>query len=396
MKIGRPPPAALTWGWRDIVSSARWAFSDRKIALHARGVAISYLLALAYLYLLPAGDSVAPLRQRFSDTRFDLAALLGSTVAAAFESGNGRGGPAAAVYLAPVLFAALWAVNAYYGIAVARMTCMQVRGDFFAELRDGLACARRRLGGVLAVMLVLAAFPMLVAAAMLAGGALTRIPAVGGAWLAVGPVLMLPAFFLSLLVALVTLILIAGAMALPAIAGVSDDRAVETSYQLTVIVWGQGWRLMAYHVLTLVVAAVSGLAFVAIGARAFFWTVSAVCAGAPRYPEIVSAAAHALWGDSRAVAWLTGWQFASAAGLGTAEQVSVWVTGAAFFGVTVVFLAYVVSVVSVGSAMGYMNLLRRIWGVNVLVASQDETQTDADAAPSSARPAPTTTSGDGQ
>ncbi|MBT3268915.1 hypothetical protein HN371_17320 [Candidatus Poribacteria bacterium] len=395
MKIGRPQPATLTWGWRDIVASARWGFSDRKIALHARGVAISYLLTLTYLYLLPAGDSAAPFRDRFADTGFDLVGLLGATLAAALERGNGRGGPAAALYLAPLLIAVVWAVNAYYGIAVARMTCMQVRGDFFAEIRDGLACARRRLRGVLTVMLVLAAVPMVVAAAMVAAGSLTRIPAIGAIWLAVGPVMILPAFFLSLLVALVTLILAAGALSLPAIAGVSDDRAVETSYQLTVIVWGQGWRLVAYHAVTLAVAAVSGAVFAAVGARALFWTVGAVCAGAPRYTAIVSAAAHSLWGASRWAAWLTGWQLTPVSGLSALEQASAWVTGVGFFGVTVVFVAYVVSVVSVGSAMGYMNLLRRIWGVNVLVASEDETVTDTDAAPPATRPAPTTPPGDG-
>jgi len=46
--------------------------------------------------------------------------------------------------------------------------------------------------------------------------------------------------------------------------------------------------------------------------------------------------------------------------------------------------------------MGYMNLLRRIWDVNVLVASEDETRADADTAPPPARPAPATTDGDGQ
>ena len=200
---------------------------------------------------------------------------------------------------------------------------------------------------------------------------------------------------LSLLVALVTLILAAGALSLPAIAGVSDDRAVETSYQLTVIVWGQGWRLVAYHAVTLAVAAVSGAVFAAVGARALFWTVGAVCAGAPRYTAIVSAAAHSLWGASRWAAWLTGWQLTPVSGLSALEQASAWVTGVGFFGVTVVFVAYVVSVVSVGSAMGYMNLLRRIWGVNVLVASEDETVTDTDAAPPATRPAPTTPPGDG-
>lgn len=391
MRTGQPPTATLRWGWRDIVASARWGFSDRKIALHARGVAVSYALALAYFYLLPASHGAKPLATRFATHRFDLAGLFASTMGPALAGGNTRGGPAAHVYLAPVLVGLVWAVNAYYAIAVARMTSLQVRGDFFVETRNGIACARRRIGGVLAVMLMLAAAPMLVTVALFAGGLITRIPVVGGVWLAIGPALLLPAFFASLLMGLVGLILLAGAASLPAIAGVSDDRAVETSYQLTVIVWREGWRLIAYHALAAVVAAGAGCAFLVVGARSFFWLVDAVCAGGPEYARIVSAAGHAVWGASRAVAWVTGWQFAPSTDLGVAGQISVWLTGGAFFAVTVVFVSYVLSVGSVGSAMAYMNLLRRIWGVNVLVASNDETPTDADTAPSPAGPAPTTT-----
>lgn len=395
MRTGQPPPATLTWGWRDIVRSARWGFSDRKIALHARGVAISYVAILAYLYALPVAGAAESLATRFAAHRFDLVGLLVATMSAAWEHGDGRGGPAPHLYMAPVVVGVVWAVNAYYATAVARMVSLQVRGDFFAETRDGLACARRRIGGVLVVMLILAAAPMVLTAAMFAGGTLTRIPAIGTIWIAVGPALILPAFFASLLAGLVGLILLAGATTLPAIAGASDDRAVETSYQLAVIVWREGWRLIAYHALTWLVAAGAGAAFLAVGARSFFWVVNAVCAGAPRYAAIVSAAGHALWGDARAVAWVTGWRFAPPAGLGAAEQVSLWVTGAGFFAVTVVFVSYVLSVGSVGSAMAYMNLLRRIWDVNVLVASADETRTDADTAPSPAGHAPTTTTGDG-
>jgi hypothetical protein len=392
VSFGQPPPAPLTWDWRDIVSSARWAFSDRKILLHARGVAFSYLCVLAYFLLVPALDG-ASLGSRFAAHRFDIVGLVGAVLSDAANDPSGR--PAAAVYLAPVLVAIVWAANAYYAIAVARITGLQVRGHFFAEVRDAVLCARRRIGGVLAVMLVLAAAPMVIAVVMFGGGLLTRLPVAGSVWLAAAPVLMLPAFFLALLCGLLALLLLAGALSLPAMAGVSDDRAVETSYQLVAILWREGWRVMAYHALSVGVAACSGLVFLVVGARSFFWLVGAICAGAPRYASVVSDAGHALWGNLRLVVWLTGWQFAHFPNLTGAESVSAWLTGVGFFGVTVVFVAYVVSVVSVGSSMAYMNLLRRIWDVNVLVASDDETRADAETAPP-ARPAPTTTDGDGQ
>ncbi len=392
MSFGQPPPATLTWDWRDIVASARWAFSDRKILLHARGVAVSYICLVAYLCLVPALDGVSP-AARFTAHRFDVVGLVGAAVSDSVADPSRR---QAVFYLAPLLVALLWAANAYYSIAVARITGLQIRGHFFAETRDAVLCARRRIGGVLTVMLVFAAAPMVLVVVMYAGGALTRLPFVGGAWLAAGPLLLLPAFFIALVCGLLALLGVAGALSLPAMAGVSDDRAVETSYQLVAIVWREGWRLMAYHALSLIVAAGSGLVFLGVGARSFFWLVGAICGGAPRYAAIVSDAGYALWGASRAVAWLTGWHFARFSGLDGVELASAWVTGVGFFGVTVVFVAYVVSVVSVGSSMGYMNLLRRIWDVNVLVASEDETRADADTAPPPARPAPATTDGDGQ
>ena len=338
----------------------RFAFSDRKIALHARGLGLTYALVVAAFYTVRA---LAGARMDDLWREFGLSAPL---MLVAGDSSTLETAALAAALLVG------WVSWVYWGTAVAKITIEQLRGDHFYAKQDALRLARRCSRGVLGTLVAVCLFALAIRVLAYLGGLIGRIPYVGEWWIAAGSLAVFPAFFAGLLLAILVLIAAAGVLMLPAIAGSTGARGPEVSYQLTVIVWSGGWRLLAYELVALVTAAPAAGALIAVGWGGLHAVLGGVVQGDPQYLEVLRKASGIAWGG----AWqpVGPWVGIASApgGLSTALAIASVVTAVGFVAVTITIASYVLTVTTVGNVLIYANLRRRIWGDNVFMSDGDQ------------------------
>ena len=365
----------MTWDWRDIPRSVRIAFSDRKIGLHVRGLVITYVLVVGAVYLaqLAEGrDIVSVWRQTGLAVPIEIPDAARTTLGIVSIS---------------VALIVGWAVCVYYSIAVAKVTHEELRGEHFFPSGEAARFARKHGGGAFGTLFGILLFALVIRALAYLGGMVGRVPYVGEWWIAVGAVLLIPAFFAGLLFAFLTLMFVAGAMLVPAVSGTTGHRSTEVSYQLAVIVWRSGWRLFAYEGVLVIAAILAGAVFVVVGLAGFSAVLAGVAGAYPRFTDMLIAGVHFAWGD-------VGSQVAACLGFnGTPGPLSLpMLVGASISAVslilvTIVFAAYVLSIGTVGNVLIYAILRRRIWGDNVLDGSpSDAPNADVEAAISPEEP----------
>ena len=337
--------------WRDLLWAGKSAFSDRKIALHARGLLIAYIVYVAAFYgtSLALGDSFRDVWETYG------LALLPMRAARRMDFSGFL------LSLATLLGVALFV---HYGTAVGRMTFAQLRGDHFFSSADARAFARKHSRGALSTLgigiLVVTVLQLLPVILALPG----QIPFLRDWWTVVGSLLIVPGFFVGLLLGFVILSLLFGVLLLPAISGVVGAGAMEVSYQLAVLVWKQGWRLLLYELLLSVVAIVSGGVFLLFGAYGILTLVGNFVS--PFFGLMFERAIAIAWGDLSFLGLAFGGRRGGYTSLPLDVATVLTAVGLVF--VTILVAAYVLSIVSTGNTLIYIGLRERIWGDNVLEA----------------------------
>lgn len=359
-------PAELHWNWRDIPNAGRRALSARKLALHARGVGLSYLLVVVLFY--GAGMiSGAPFHAMWEEYGLSLTQIF-------FRD------PPTRVAFGGVVVASLAAVllALHYGTAVCRLTYAQLRGDYFYTTRSALAFANRHAWeAAQAVGFFILAIAAMRLCAFLAG-AVGRIPVVGE-WLTVfGSLFLVPAYVAGLTMSLFTLLLGFASFLSPAIVGVVGGNVVETTYQLFTTLWNQPWRLCGYTLLTFLTQGVTLGTLYTMGTWGFFTLLDMTSAGYPALEDAFQTAAHIVWGRELPLGEGWGWRFVRVQDLSPAMNVVTIFATLSFLGITVGWLSYGLSVLSVGTTLTYINLRRRIRGDNVLLITPEVLSDDAD------------------
>lgn len=238
--------------------------------------------------------------------------------------------------------------------ASARLTILQLEGDFFAEAKPA---PWKTLKAVFAPLAVLTLIPAALLGFAYLGGALGRL--LGSWWTGLGMLTLIPGLLVGLLLLFSLFLWTVGLLLLPAAAGVSGESGTETSYQLTSIAWSQGWRVLFYEAGALLISALSAAVFVGAAlAGLFLLTLAASLGGS----ELNSAA--------EASVALFGSFFLLTEPPAPLEelplQIGAWI-GASVLVLTLwASVSYLFSGVSVGNAIIYINLRQRIWGDNVL------------------------------
>lgn len=359
-------PAELHGNWRDIPHAGRRALSARKMALHARGVVVSYLLIVVFFY--GAGMiSGAPFHAMWEEYGLSLTQIFFREPPTRLAFGGLGVSSLAAVLL-----------TLHYGTAVCRLTYAQLRGDYFYTTRSALAFANRHAWeaaqGVGFFILVITAIRM---CAFLAG-AVGRIPVIGEWLAAFESLFLLPAYIVGLVMSLFTLLLGFAIFFSPAIVGVVGGNVVETTYQLFTTLWNQPWRLLGYTLLTFLTQGVALGTLYAIGTWGFFTLLDTASAGYPALEDAFQTAAHIVWGRELPLGEGWGWRFVRVEDLSPAMNVVTLFATLSFLGITVGWLSYGLSILSVGTTLTYINLRRRIRGDNVLLITPEVLSDDAD------------------
>lgn len=303
---------SLRGGALDLLNIPRWAFSDRKMALHAPGAlaAVAFMWAAARFW-----GPFTPMKTALVCAAAAIAAIPGSA-------------------------------------ASARLTILQLEGDFFAEAKRA---SWRTLKAVLAPLAVLTLLPAALLGLASLGGALGKL--LGSWWTGLGMLLLIPGLLVGLLLLFSLFVWMFGLLLLPAVAGVSGDSGMETSYQLVVMCWSQGWRVLFYEAAALLMSALSAALFAGASLAGLFLLTQAAALGG------IAEASVALFGSFFSLS-------APPAPLDELPlQIGVWI-GACVLVLTLwASVSYFFSGVSVGNAIIYIDLRQRIWGDNVLMKS---------------------------
>ena len=305
---------SLRGGALDLLNIPRWAFSDRKMALHAPGAlaAVAFMWAVARYW-----HPFTPMKTALVCAAAALAAMPGSA-------------------------------------ASARLTILQLEGDFFAEAKRA---PWRTLKAVLTPLAVLTLIQAALLGLAYLGGALGKL--LGSWWTGLGMLLLIPGLFVGLLLVFSLFLWSVGLLLLPAAAGVSGESGIETSYQLTSIAWSQGWRVLFYEAAALLMSALSAAAFAGASLAGLFLLTQAAALGGSELDSVAEASV-ALFSSFFELS-------APPAPLDLPLQIGVWI-GASVLVLTLwASVSYLFSGVSVGNAIIYIDLRQRIWGDNVLM-----------------------------
>jgi hypothetical protein len=360
-------PVDLHGNWRDIPNAGRRALSARKLALHARGVFLAYLILVVLFYAGSMLSSI-PFGAVWNEYGLSLLQML-------FRD------PPSRLAFAGVVVAALATIliSVHYGTAVSRLTYAQLRGDYFYTTRSALAFANRHAWEAAQAV---AFFVVVVAAIRLfafLAGALGRIPVVGEWMAAIGSLFLVPAYIAGLAMSLFTVLIGFALLLSPSIVGVVGANVVETTYQLFTTLWNQPWRLLGYTLLVFLTQCVALATLYAMSAWGFFMLLDAAAVGYPPLEDAFQTAAHIVWGGQLPVGQGLGWRFVRTNGLSPAMNVTVVFATLSFLAVTVAWLSYGLCIASVGTTLTYINLRRRIRGDNVLTITPEVLSDDADA-----------------
>jgi len=227
--------------FRDIFRVIRYGFSGRKIAVHVIGLVLAYLIyeTLVYLSLFIVGGN-AP--REF----WNAYALLPvpPLVAVQVEQITNI-----AMWIGVLSFACLFFLGS---TMVSKITIEQLRGDFFFSVGDAATFLKQHWKTVFGAFIGLCLIQIFLAAIPLGIAGLGKLPIVGKPFLMFASLLAPIGFFLGLLMALISVIIIVSLFFVPAVAATTGADAFETIYQQFAIVWNQPWRLIGYEALLFV------------------------------------------------------------------------------------------------------------------------------------------------
>ncbi|HIE29771.1 TPA: hypothetical protein EYP66_21085 [Candidatus Poribacteria bacterium] len=234
----------LRFDFRDLFKAGRYAFSGKKMAVHFGGIAIWYTIyeILLYLSVLISGQvkefwrafGLLPICPFMDFSKYQIEVQTITYVA------MGIG------YL--VAFIIFFVTSTM----VSKITLQQLRGDDFYSMRDSAGFARKQWKTIFGAFLALVAIFIFCIIWPVGLGLLGKIPAVGKVITMLAAFLLIPAFLLGLLMALVVVAFVVALFFVPAITACVEQDTFESVYQDFSIVWNQPWRLAVYEILLMV------------------------------------------------------------------------------------------------------------------------------------------------
>jgi len=404
----------LKFDFRDVFRSGRYAFSGKKIGIHFLGIALVYLVykVLLYLSLLITGN--------IGDFWSGHSGLLSVPL---FEQNHWL------TYVAMGL-GLLFAFIVFFitSTMVSKITLQQLRGDDFYSMRDsasfirkqwksvfgsfigliaififcivwpigfgllckwplpfiviaalaifllafiyGLAGKRMKIAGISFVLLAIIAILFLVWPLNIV--TLANQPTVTKVFAMLSSFIMVPGFFLGLLMAFVVVVFAVSLFFVPAIAASVDQDTFETIYQHFSMVWNQPWRLAVYEIILMLWKSICTAILAVLSVAGFFLLLLPIGLLIPK--EFATIFKHA-------EDWVGGFlsRFVDLFNAGAAaypSSVLLIIGGVCFSGAILVILgfvlSYLLSMASVGNTIIYVALRKRTSDENLLEVEEEE------------------------
>ena len=365
----------LHFDFRDIFRVIRYGFSGRKIAVHLIGLLLAYLIyeTVVYISLFIVGGN-APREFWNAYALLPVPPLVEAQVEQITHI---------AMWIGMLSFAGFFFLAS---TMTSKITIEQLRGDFFFSVGDAATFLKQQWKTVFGAFIGLCLIQIFLAAIPFGIAGLGKLPVVGKPVLMFASLLAPIGFFLGLLMALISVVLIVSLFFVPAVAATTGADAFETIYQQFAIVWNQPWRLLCYETLLFVIK----LIFVPIWA--FFLPLRLFDSHAP---DALSTSEHSGHWLYYANSWL-GSAVKKIAGLPYIDNLHVfdmenpaqlpmlagmeafWTTATAIFltsaliMISFLVIAYLFSIASVGNTVIYTILRKRIDGQNLLEPIEPE------------------------
>jgi len=238
----------LRFDCRDLLKSARLAFSFQRLWIQFLGLSVGYLayVLLTYLSLLAAGHNLGTLWSSYGL----LPSALGNPLPWFSWILFGLG-------VAVLVFS--WLVTA---TGVARATYMHLKGNTFYTWKQAFRFALNKKGGsVVSTPIAVLFIALFLVLGGVIVGLLGRIPYLGELGVSLFSVVW---YLTSLFLVFVIVVLGVSLLVTPAVLATTDDDAFEGIFQSFSLLYSQPWRLILYHLFVVVIAIVS------FGVFAFF------------------------------------------------------------------------------------------------------------------------------
>jgi len=234
----------LRFDFRDIFKAGRYGFSGKKMFVHFGGMAIWYVVyeILLYLSVLISGQ-VKEFWNAFG--------LLPICPFIDFSDLQ-RGGQTITYVAMGIGFLVAFIIFFVTSTMVSKIALQQLRGDDFYSMRDSAGFARKQWKTIFGTFLSLVAIFILCIIWPVGLGLLGKIPAVGKVITMLSAFLLVPAFLLGLLMALVVVVFVVSLFFVPAITACAEQDTFENVYQHFSIVWNQPWRIAVYEILLMI------------------------------------------------------------------------------------------------------------------------------------------------
>jgi len=403
----------LKFDFRDVFRAGRYAFSGKKMGIHFLGIALVYVVykILLYLSLLITGNV-----ESFWSEHHGLLSLPLS-------------GQHPLTYVA-VGLGFLFAFIVFFSTStmVSKITLQQLRGDDFYSMRDSASFIRKQwksvfgsfLGligififcivwpigigllckwplafiaiAILAILFLAFVYSIVSKRGLIAAisfvllaiiaiicfvwplriGELAIQPTVSRVFTMLSLFIMVPGFFLGLLMAFVAVVFVVSLFFVPAIAASVDQDIFETIYQHFSMVWSQPWRLAVYEVILMLWKTLCTAVLAVLSILGFFLLLLPVNLLIPK--EFATIFEHS-------ESWLGEFvgQFVGrfpAVSTETSPSVLLIIGGAITAATILVILgfvlSYLLSMASAGNTIIYVALRKRISDENLLEVEEEE------------------------
>lgn len=226
------------FNYKDITQVHRYGFSGRRIGIHLTGILLAYLIyqSLVYLTLFIFDSSKA----QETWTSHGLLPIIPSA------DNNLSLIATAVMWLGIIVFAFIFLLTS---TLASKITFEQLRGDSLYTIGNALSVLKVRwksvfgsFFGLLVLFLFLLMIPICIAL-------LTTIPFLKDTTLTITTILIPISFLFGALILFILTVCFSGLFLVPAVAATTNVDAFEIIYQLFSIVWNQPWRLLGYGVL---------------------------------------------------------------------------------------------------------------------------------------------------
>ena len=254
----------MTFNVKDIPACTRYGFSARKIWLFLKTLVLSWFIWDFFVYLgfFAAG---CDLGVRWSHSR-----LLPLPESIFWSD------PVPVILL--VIGSALIVYVLMRGaLMVSRMTFQQIRGDDFYSVSDAAAFGRDHALPLISIPIMLILTLLVIFGTGVLTGFVSRIPAVGPV---VASLLLIPLWAVMLLGVLTAIALILSLELLPAVVACTGGDSFESIFEVFSTLTSQSWRLFLYFLLSILIIALGGAAFLILSSAAINFLSLSVSTGA--------------------------------------------------------------------------------------------------------------------